>query len=140
MPTGDAERVRDYATKLVEDKRGAGEKDVTLRAGDIHDALGLRLAHANVCQVLDGRRFHEQAYVKLLGYEGVESRAGANSYFTFEILDREGHGSVEKSSETVSVMQRVSEGERIARLEAQVEMLIWELDEVRKDIRHLRST
>ena len=140
MPTGDAERIRDYATEVVESKRRASEKEVTLRAGDIHDTLGLRLAHANVCQVLDGRRFHEQAYVKLLRYEGVESRAGANSYFTFEILDREGHGLVEKRSESVSVMQRVSEGERIARLEAQVEMLIWELDEVRKDIRHLRST
>ena len=139
MPVGDADRVRDYATTIVEAKRHAGEKELTLRAGDIHDALGLRLAQANVCQALNGRRFHEQARVKLVGYEGVASRAGSNSYFTFEILEHEVDDPIEESSETVSVSEHVPPGERIARLEAQVEMLIRELSDVKKDLRQLRS-
>ena len=138
MPVGDADRIRDYATKIVEAKRREGKKEVTFRAGDIHNALGLRLAHANVCQALDGRRFHEQARVKLVRYEGVDSRAGSNSYFTFEILEHEVDDPIEESSEPVSAVEHVPLGERIARLEAQVEMLIWELDEIKKDIRHLR--
>ena len=138
MPAGDAKRIRDYATEVVEEERHQGKTSVTIRSGDIHDALRLRMAHANVGQVLDGSKFHNQANVKLVGYTGPNARRGSNAKFTFEILERERHGSVEESLETVSVLQRVSKGERIARLEAQVEMLIWELDEVKKDIRHLR--
>ena len=86
MPVGDADRIRDYATRLIEKVRLEGETRITIRSGDVHDALGLTLAHANVCQVLDGRKFHMQARVRLIEYRGAQSRASSNSYFDFEIL------------------------------------------------------
>ena len=100
MPAGDADRIRNYATRLVEDARREGNARITLRAGDIHDALGLRLAHANVCQVLDGRKFQAQASVRLIEYSGAQSRASSNSYFEFEILPLSENVSEEKFSKS----------------------------------------
>ena len=98
MPAGDADRIRNYATRLVEDARREGNARITLRSGDIHDALGLTLAHANVCQVLDGRKFHAQACVRLIEYSGAPSRASSNSYFEFEILPLSQNASEERFS------------------------------------------
>ena len=86
MAQGDADRSRKYATQLVEEARSRGESRITLRVGDIHDHLGMKLAHANVCQALEGREFHEQSKVKLIDYCGAPSRRSSNSYFEFEIL------------------------------------------------------
>ena len=86
MAAGDADRIRRYATQLVEDASREDNARITLRAGDIHDALGLRLAHANVCQVLRGRKFHAQAGVRLIKCTGAPSGASANVYFEFEKL------------------------------------------------------
>ena len=85
MPAGDADRIRDYATRLVEDARRVGEARIKFRAGDIREALQIR-NYSSVCQALDGPSFHKQAGVELLAYSGVPSRAGANAYFEFEIL------------------------------------------------------
>ena len=85
MPAGDADRIRDYATRLVEDARRVGESRIKFRAGDIREALQIR-NNSSVCQALDGPSFHKQAGVELLAYSGVPSRAGANAYFEFEIL------------------------------------------------------
>ena len=85
MPQGDADRVREYATGLVEQARREGKDRIAIRAGDVHDALRLRQAHANVGQALEGDTFHRQADVELVGYRGVKSRRGANSVFVFSI-------------------------------------------------------
>ena len=86
MPPGDADRIRAYAVKLVQKARSDGKTYKTLRAGDIHDSLGLRQSHANVGQALEGSQFLKQANVELVCYEGPESRRGANSCFTFKIF------------------------------------------------------
>lgn len=64
MADSDAGRIRQYALKdLVEPARERGEASVTIRAGDLHNALGLSNAHANVCQALRGRLFRNLAGV-----------------------------------------------------------------------------
>ena len=86
MPRGDADKIRDYATGLVEQARREGKGRITIRAGDVHDALELKRAHANVCQVLDGDIFHRRAGVKIVDYDLPPSGRGANAEFVFSIL------------------------------------------------------
>ena len=86
MPARDADRIRNYATKLVDDARRDGERFITIRSGDVHDALSLSQAHSNVGQSLEGDKFQKQAGVKFVDYHGVRSHRGANSNFVFEIL------------------------------------------------------
>ena len=71
MPRGDAVRIRGYAVGLVDDARAAGDSGVTVRAGDVREALELdhRNAFIDICQVLGTR--------KLEGEAGVELVAGA---------------------------------------------------------------
>ena len=81
-----ADEIRRYAVQhYVEPARRAGERRVSIRAGDVHNALGLKQAHFNVCQALDGSKFHRQAGVRLVDYNGVPSRRGANAEFVFSI-------------------------------------------------------
>lgn len=64
MADSDAGRIRQYALKhFVEPARERGAASVTIRAGDLHNALGLSNAHANVCQALRGRLFRNLAGV-----------------------------------------------------------------------------
>lgn len=86
MPQGDADRVREHATRLVEGARREGKERIAIRAGNVHHYLRLHQAHANVCQALEGDKFQRQAGVKLVDYRGVDSRRGANSVFVFSIL------------------------------------------------------
>ncbi len=89
MPRGDAERIRHYLCQRVEEARRAGNAKVTFRAGDVHDALGLKHSHPNVCQVLEGRKFHEQAGVEFVGYVyRPPSGRGANLEIEFRITIR----------------------------------------------------
>ena len=82
-----ADEIRRYAVQhYVEPARGAGEGVVVIRAGDVHRALGLENAHYNVCQVLDGAKFHHKAGVAPVDYEGPESRRAPNSEFVFRVL------------------------------------------------------
>ena len=58
MPRGDAARIRAYAVGLVADARAAGDSGITVRAGDVREALELdyRKALINICQVLGTRK------------------------------------------------------------------------------------
>ena len=89
MPFGDAERIRSYLCRRVEDARRAGETRIVFRAGDVHADLGLRRAHANVCQVLEGELFHTWAGVEPVKdlYRPPSGR-GANVEIEFRILPR----------------------------------------------------
>ena len=67
--------------------RGRGDKTVTFRSGDVHEALGLVNSLPNVCQVLKGPKFHEEARVNLVRYiECPPSGQGANLIMEFRIL------------------------------------------------------
>ena len=84
MTVGDSDKVRSYATQLVEDARRQGEAQISFRTGDL--SRELRAQNATVSQVLDGNLFHRKASVNLIDYSGPPSRRGGNARFTFEIL------------------------------------------------------
>ena len=86
MPRGDAARIRAYAVGLVDDARSAGDTGVTVRAGDVRDALELdyRKALINICQVLGTRKLQREAGVELLARRGPSQ--GLNSVFEFRLL------------------------------------------------------
>ena len=82
-----ADEIRRYAAeRYVAPAREAGERRVAIRAGDVHKALGLENAHYNVCQVLEGSKFHHKAGVAPAGYKGPASRRAPNSEFAFRVL------------------------------------------------------
>ena len=86
MPRGDAARIRTYAVGLVDDARAAGETGMTVRAGDVREALELdyRNAVINICQVLGTRKLQGEAGVELVARRGP--RQGLNSVFEFRLL------------------------------------------------------
>ena len=88
MPAGDAGRIRDYLCKQVEAARQDGITRLSIRAGDVHDALGLVNVHPNVCQVLKGSIFHRRAGVEYLvnRTEGPSSEQGANVIYHYYVL------------------------------------------------------
>ena len=55
MPRGDAARIRAHVVELADAARGAGETGITVRAGDVREALELdyRNAVIDICQVGD---------------------------------------------------------------------------------------
>ena len=86
MPRGDAARIRAYAVGLVDDARAAGETGMTVRAGDVRDALELdyRKALINICQVLGTRKLQGEAGVELVARRGPSQ--GLNSVFEFRLV------------------------------------------------------
>ena len=87
MPTGDADRIRRYLLRRVEEARRAGTSELTFRAGDVHKALGMMSSHANVCQVLEGEKFHAIAGVEFVRYiDRPPSGQGANLVIEFRVL------------------------------------------------------
>ena len=90
MPRGDAARIRAYAVGLVDDARAAGETGVTVRAGDVREALQLdyRNAVIEICQVLGTRKLQGEAGVELVARRGPSQ--GLNSVFEFRLLGGRG--------------------------------------------------
>ena len=90
MPIGDANRIRRYLLRTVEEERRAGNTKLTLRSGDVHRELGLVNSYRNVCQVLEGVKFHSMAGVEILRrLESPPSGQGANLVIVFRVLPRE---------------------------------------------------
>lgn len=80
----DADRIRQYALDAyVEPARARGDLFVSIRAGDLHNALGLSAAHANVCQALRGRRFLELTGLGPPSVAGPEN--SSTTTFTYAI-------------------------------------------------------
>lgn len=79
-----ADRIRAHAAATyIDPARRCGEREVVIRAGDVHRAMGLTSAMPSVCSALGGRRFEEAAEVALIDRKGP--RNGANVYFTFSL-------------------------------------------------------
>ena len=87
MPRGDAARIRAYAVGLVDDARTAGETGVTVRAGDVREALELNYRNAiiDIYQALGTRKLQGgEAGVELLARRGPSQ--GLNSVFEFRLV------------------------------------------------------
>lgn len=60
----DADHIRAAALRLyIHPARENGATEVSIRAGDLHEALRLDQAHANVCQALEGSKLQQLASV-----------------------------------------------------------------------------
>lgn len=81
----DADRIRRYAMDTYVIPAGQrGDAKVTIRCGDVHNALGMANAHANVCQALRGRKFQEMAGVAVPSFTGPDN--SSTTTFTY-VLD-----------------------------------------------------
>ena len=79
----DADDIRAAALKLyIEPARQRGDAEVSIRAGDLHDALGLDQAHANVCQALGGAKFQQLAKVPPPRVEGPGQSTTTTYHFS----------------------------------------------------------
>lgn len=86
MAQGNAQRIRQYLCRQVELARERGDRTITFRAGDVHEALGLEQRMPNVCQVLKGRLFLEVCRVEVEQYiSSPPSGRGANLVIQFRI-------------------------------------------------------
>ncbi len=60
-----------------------GQRSVSIRAGTLHDEMGLDRNWANVCQVLAGKKFQEMARVSPPSRDGPEN--STTTTFTFQL-------------------------------------------------------
>lgn len=80
----DADRIRQYALDhYIAPARQRGDLDVSIKAGELHNALGLTAAHANVCQALRGQRFRQLADVGQPNVSGPEN--SSTTTFTYSL-------------------------------------------------------
>ena len=82
----DADDIRAAALSLyIDPARQKGDAEVSIRAGDLHDALGLDQAHANVCQALAGAKFQQLAKVPPPRVEGPGQSTTTTYHFSLRV-------------------------------------------------------
>jgi hypothetical protein len=80
-----ADRIRDYCKKqYVDPARASQAHSVTIRAGDVHSALGLKNSYPAVCSAIGSITFEESLCLKRVSVDGPLS--GASTRFTFLLL------------------------------------------------------
>ena len=80
-----ADRLRERAREhYVNPARAAGHREVVIRAGDLHDGMGLSNRVPAVCGAIGTERFLETARLRLLGRTGTGQ--GKNALFRDAIL------------------------------------------------------
>ena len=86
MPEGHAAVIRNYVCQFVENVRTASETSVSIRAGDVRDALKLDYSDAiiDICQVLDTDVFKKEAGVTFLKRTGPNQ--GIDTVYEFDLL------------------------------------------------------
>jgi hypothetical protein len=73
-----ADLIRDYVMyAIIVPARNAGQSQVTVRAGDVHEAMHLENRMPAVCGALDAEKFLDLAQVYLIARSGP--RQGANA-------------------------------------------------------------
>jgi len=79
-----ADDVRQYCQDhIIAPARKRGEKQVSIRAGDIHSAMGYKNRMPLVCAALGAKKFEAIAGVERVSLIGPTN--GANAIFTFLI-------------------------------------------------------
>ena len=75
-------RIRDFVKdRYVESARARGASEFTLRAGDVHEAMGLKARMPAVCAVLGSGLFIQGSRLLLIRRFGPKQ--GANALFTY---------------------------------------------------------
>lgn len=81
MTFADEIRIFTYEN-FIKSNRDTTERGVTIRAGDVHEAMGLKGKIPFVCGALGTTKFLKQFNLQLLKRDGPT--CGANVYFTFK--------------------------------------------------------
>jgi len=82
-----ADEIRTFTyERYIRPARETGVRTVTVRAGDVSDAMGLKDRMPAVCGAIGSNKFLEQYQLRLVNREGPTS--GANVFFTFEIGEK----------------------------------------------------
>lgn len=80
-----ADRIRQFALDhFVVPARAKGLPEITIRAGDIHQAMGLANSMPAVCSAIGSKKFEELARTALVKTIGPAN--GANVYFHFSLI------------------------------------------------------
>lgn len=80
----DADKIRQHAlTNHIAPARKRGDKSVSIKAGDVHNEMGLKDRLPNVCQSLRGGKFQKLADVPPPERKGPYN--GATTTFTFQL-------------------------------------------------------
>jgi len=81
-----ADKIRDFAYKeYIEPARRKGLEKITIKAGDVHDKMGLKNKMPAVCGALGTKIFECEYKIKLIERRGYTN--AKNVYFTFEIWE-----------------------------------------------------
>lgn len=79
-----ADEIRTFCyERFIEPARARGDIQITIRAGDIHDFMGLKSRMPAVCGALGTNKFLKEYNLELRNREGPT--CGANVFFTFEL-------------------------------------------------------
>ena len=79
-----ADEVRQHCIEnIVKPARRAGQKEIEIRAGDIHHAMGYQSRMPLVCSALGAKKFEKKAEVERVSITGPSN--GANALFKFKI-------------------------------------------------------
>lgn len=82
-----ADAVRQYVlTQYIRPARERGDRDVSVTAGEVHKALGLKNRIPLVCAALRSVRFQAANHLRLKDVTGPPSGMSTTVKFTFEIL------------------------------------------------------
>lgn len=73
-----ADEIREYVrNELINPARRSGRSQLTIRAGDVHSAMGLKNRMPAICGALDAAKFYDQADVTLVARSGPQQGANA---------------------------------------------------------------
>ena len=89
MPRGDADKIHKYCGDLVQAARDAREKTVSIRVGDVQDALDLdrRNAAIDIRQVLEcNSKFLTNSRVRFI--RKVRPNQGMDTVYRFKLLGK----------------------------------------------------
>jgi 5-methylcytosine-specific restriction protein B len=100
-----ADRIRQYALDhYIAPARKNGALVATIRAGDVHNALGLTNAHANVCQALRGSKFQELADVGVPSFSGPDNSSTTTFTYALGPVGRAGAAHPSRRGEAVNLI------------------------------------
>ena len=73
-----ADRIRQYVvSEMIAPARVATERQIVIRARDVHQAMGLEKRVPAVCGALDAAKFYDEAQVRLIRRSGPHQGANA---------------------------------------------------------------
>ncbi len=79
-----ADEVRTYCRKnYVEKARLAGQREFSIRAGDVKDALGWKSRMPSICSAIGATKFAEENGIIRIGLDGPTNGSSTTFHFQF---------------------------------------------------------